>query len=86
MHKCKLFSYTCASDSQRGTEIINAYNLAFFDNYLRNFNSSLFNSASSTYPEVTLESRCATGVPESTFIKASTNIEAIADLLVSEKG
>lgn len=51
-------------DSQRNAEIISAYNLAFFDKYLKGKDSPLLNGISGNYPEVSFESRRATSVPE----------------------
>ncbi len=41
-------------DPRRGHEIINAYTLAFFDQYLRGRQSELLGGAASPFPEVTL--------------------------------
>ncbi|MFM2313909.1 MAG: hypothetical protein RLZZ04_3185, partial [Cyanobacteriota bacterium] len=43
-------------DPERGTTIINDYNVAFFDKYLKNEEESLLEAPSSDYPEVTFES------------------------------
>ena len=42
---------------QRGFDIVNAYTLAFFDQYLISHPSPLLNGPSKQYPEVTFESR-----------------------------
>jgi hypothetical protein len=50
-----LLGFTGPINGQRGLDIINAYSLAFFDQYLRGRPAVLLDGPSKQYPEVTFE-------------------------------
>ncbi len=49
------FGFAGPIDAQRGFDIVNAYSLAFFDQYLEGHPAALLDGPSNQYPEVLFE-------------------------------